>query len=37
MELPWVLRPDSRAGQALSELAAMLVPDLAAKEEIHAA
>ena len=37
MELPWVLRPDSRAGQALSELAAMLVPDLAAKEDIHAA
>ena len=37
MELPWVLRPDSRAGQALSELAAMLVPDLAAKEEIRAA
>jgi len=37
MELPWVLRPDSRAGQALSELAAMLVADLAAKEEIHAA
>jgi len=37
LELPWVLRPDSRAGQALSELAAMLVPDLAAKEEMDAA
>src|SRR6266702_3867883 len=37
LELPWVLRPDSRAGQALSELAAMLVPDFAAKEAIHAA
>jgi len=37
LELPWVLRPDSRAGQALSELATMLVPDLAAKEEFHAA
>src|SRR6266550_5938158 len=38
LELPWVLRPDSRAGQALSELATMLVPDLAAKEEdLHAA
>ena len=37
LELPWVLRPDSRAGHALSELATMLVPDLAAKEEVHAA
>jgi hypothetical protein len=32
-----VLRPDSRAGQALSELAAIVVPDLAAKEEVYAA
>ena len=37
LELPWVLRPESRVGHALSELVAMLVPDLAAKEEIHAA
>ena len=37
LELPWVLRPDSRAGPALSELAAILVPDLAAKEEVYAA
>jgi len=37
MELPWVLRPDSRTGRALSELAAILVPDLAAKEEVYAA
>src|SRR6266571_5918639 len=37
LELPWVLRPDSRAGRGLSELAAILVPDLAAKEEVHAA
>ena len=37
LELPWVLRPDSGAGQTLSELAATLVPDLAAKEEFHAA
>jgi hypothetical protein len=37
LELPWVLRPDSRAGQALSELAAIVVPDLAAKEEVYAA
>lgn len=37
LELPWVLRPDSRAGQTLSELAATLVPDLAGKEEVHAA
>jgi hypothetical protein len=37
LELPWVLRPDSRAGQGLSELVAMSVPDLGAKEEVHAA
>jgi len=37
LELPWVLRPDSLAGQGLSELVAMSVPDLAAKEEVHAA
>ena len=37
LELPWVLRPESRVGRTLSELVAMLVPDLAAKEEVHAA
>ena len=37
LEMPWVVRPDSRAGRALYELAAMLVPDLVAREEIHAA
>lgn len=37
LELPWVLRRDSRAGSALSEIAARLVPDLASKDEINAA
>ena len=37
LELPWVLRPESLAGQGLSELVAISVPDLAAKEEVHAA
>ena len=37
LELPWVLRPESRAGRAITELAAMLVPDLAAKDSSHAA
>ena len=37
LELPWVLRPESRAGRAITELAARLVPDVAAKESSHAA
>ena len=37
LELPWVLRPESRAGRVISELVARLVPDLAAKDENHAA
>ena len=37
LELPWVLRRDSRAGSALSEIAARLVPDLASKDESNAA
>jgi hypothetical protein len=37
LELPWVLRPESRAGRAITELAARLVPDLAAKDSSHAA
>jgi hypothetical protein len=37
LELPWVLRPESRAGRAISELAARLMPDLAAKDSSHAA
>jgi hypothetical protein len=37
LELPWVLRPESRAGRAITGLAARLVPDLAAKESSHAA
>jgi len=37
LELPWVLRPESRAGRAIAELAARLVPDVAAKESSHAA
>jgi hypothetical protein len=37
LELPWVLRPDSRAGRAISEIALKLAPDLAAKDETHAA
>jgi hypothetical protein len=37
LELPWVLRRDSRAGRALSEIALNLVPDFASKDEIDAA
>ena len=37
LELPWVLRRDSRAGSALSEIAARLVPDLASKGASYAA
>jgi len=37
LELPWVLRPESRAGRAIAELAARLVPDVAAKDSSHAA
>jgi len=37
LELPWVLRPESRAGRAITELAARLVPDIAAKDSSHAA
>lgn len=37
LELPWVLRPESRAGRAISEIALKLAPDLAAKVESHAA
>ena len=37
LDLPWVLRPESRAGRAITELAARLVPDLAAKDSSHAA
>ena len=37
LELPWVLRPESRAGRAITELAARLMPDLAAKDSSHAA
>jgi len=37
LELPWVLRPESQAGRAITELAARLVPDVAAKESSHAA
>ena len=37
LELPWVLRPESRAGGAITEIARRLVPDLAAKDETHAA
>src|SRR6266566_8282562 len=37
LELPWVLRPDSRAGRTLSEIAGRLVPDLALKDESNAA
>jgi hypothetical protein len=37
LELPWVLRPESRAGRAITDLAARLVPDVAAKESSHAA
>jgi len=37
LELPWVLRPESRAGRAISEIALKLLPDLAAKDESHAA
>lgn len=37
LELPWVLRPESRAGRAISELAGRLMPDLAAQEKINAA
>jgi len=32
LELPWVLRPDSRAGRSLSEIAGRLVPDQASKD-----
>ena len=37
LELPWVLRAESRAGRAISELAARLMPDLAALEASSAA
>jgi hypothetical protein len=37
LELPWVLRRDSRAGRALSEIAVRLVPDLDSKGEGNAA
>src|SRR5438876_44029 len=37
LELPWVLRPDSRAGRTLSEIAGRLVPDLASKDDSNAA
>ena len=37
LELPWVLRPESRAGRAITEIARRLVPNLAAKDESHAA
>jgi MinD-like ATPase involved in chromosome partitioning or flagellar assembly len=37
LELPWVLRPDSRAGRTLSEMAGRLVPDLASKDQNNAA
>lgn len=37
LELPWVLRPESQAGRAISEIALKLAPDLAAKDESHAA
>ena len=37
LELPWVLRRDSRAGRALSEIAVGLIPDLASKDERDAA
>ena len=37
LELPWVLRPESRAGRAISEIALKLAPGLAAKDESHAA
>ena len=37
LELPWVLRRDSRAGRALSEIAMRLVPDLDSKGESNAA
>ena len=37
LELPWVLCPESRAGRAITELAARLVPDVAAKDSSHAA
>ena len=37
LELPWVLRPESRAGRAITELSARLVPDIAAKDSSHAA
>ena len=37
LELPWVVRPDSRAGRTLSEIAGRLVPDLDSKDETNAA
>lgn len=37
LELPWVLRRDSRAGRALSEIALRLFPDLVLEDEIDAA
>ena len=37
LELPWVLRRDSRAGRALSEIALRLLPDLNSKGESNAA
>ena len=37
LELPWVLRPESRAGRAITELAARLMPYLVAKDSSHAA
>ena len=37
LELSWILRPDSRAGRTLSEIAGRLVPDLASKDDSNAA
>lgn len=37
LELPWVLRRDSRAGNAISEIAVRLVPDFASKDASNAA
>jgi hypothetical protein len=37
LELPWVLRRDSRVGRAISEIAVRVLPDLAAKDQSHAA
>ena len=37
LELPWVLRAESRAGRTISEIALKLAPDLVAKDESNAA